>query len=46
MRDDEDLAGGLDPSELRFRLDSVPAGAWVTFIICFAGLGYVLGWDH
>jgi len=46
MRGDEDLAGGLDPSELRFRLDSVPAGAWVTFIICFAGLGYVLGWEH
>jgi diguanylate cyclase (GGDEF)-like protein len=37
---------GTDPSELRFRLDSVPAGAWVTFIVCFAGLGYVLGWDH
>ncbi|MCW2991964.1 MAG: diguanylate cyclase/phosphodiesterase with sensor [Solirubrobacterales bacterium] len=41
-----ELEPGLDPSELRFRLDSVPAGAWVTFIVCFAGLGYVLGWDH
>jgi diguanylate cyclase (GGDEF)-like protein len=37
---------GIDPSELRFRLDSVPAGVWVTFVVCFAGLGYVLGWDH
>ncbi len=25
MHGDEDLTDGLDPSELRFRLDSVPA---------------------
>ena len=46
MRIREELEGGLDPSELRFRLDSVPAGAWVTWIVCLAGLGYVLGWEH
>ncbi|MFL5844654.1 MAG: GGDEF domain-containing protein [Solirubrobacteraceae bacterium] len=46
MREETELEGGLDPSELRFRVDSVPAGAWVTFIVCFAGLGYVLGWSH
>jgi diguanylate cyclase (GGDEF)-like protein len=46
MREPAELDAGLDPSELRFRLDSVPAGAWVTFIVCAAGLGYVLGWDH
>lgn len=45
MREPEEFGSGLDPSEVRFRLDSVPAGAWVTFIICFAGMGYVLGWD-
>jgi diguanylate cyclase (GGDEF)-like protein len=27
-------------------MDSVPAGATVTFIICVAGFGYVLGWHH
>src|SRR5882724_13340110 len=36
----------LDPSELRFRTDSVPAGAWVTFIVCAAGVAYVAGWHH
>ena len=41
----EDLNQGVDPAELQFRLDSVPAGAWVTFIVCAAGFGYVLGWD-
>src|SRR5205085_796078 len=46
MRGPLRLDSEMDPSELRFRLDSVPAGAWVTFVICFAGLGYVLGWDH
>lgn len=38
--------GGLDPSEARFRTDSVPAGVWVTFIVCAAGFGYVIGWDR
>ena len=42
----KDLNDGIDPAELQFRLDSVPAGAWVTFIVCAAGFGYVLGWDH
>ena len=28
----------IDPAELRFRMDSIPAGAWVTFIICAAGI--------
>src|SRR5438067_11796549 len=37
---------GLDPAELRFRTDSVPAGVWVTFIVCVAGFAYVVGWDH
>ena len=37
---------GTDPAELQFRLDSVPAGAWVTFMICAAGIIYVLGWKH
>jgi diguanylate cyclase (GGDEF)-like protein len=36
----------LDPAELRFRLDSVPAGGWITFIICAAGAGYIGGWGH
>jgi diguanylate cyclase (GGDEF)-like protein len=42
----EAMNESLDPAELRFRLDSVPAGAWVTFIVCAAGFGYVLAWDH
>jgi diguanylate cyclase (GGDEF)-like protein len=46
MSERDELDGGLDPSELRFRLDSVPAGAWVTFILCLAGMGYVVFWDH
>lgn len=40
------LSDGSDPAELRFRLDSVPAGVWVTLIVCLAGFGYVLGFDH
>lgn len=40
------LDEGPDPSELRFRTDSVPAGAWVTFIVCMAGFAYVIGWHH
>jgi diguanylate cyclase (GGDEF)-like protein len=39
------LDEGLDPSEVRFRTDSVPAGVAVTFIVCVAGFVYVLGWD-
>lgn len=35
-----------DPTELRFRLDSVPAGAWVTFMVCAAVFAYIVGWDH
>lgn len=42
----EPLSDPSDPAELRFRLDSVPAGVWVTFIVCAAGFGYVLGFDH
>ena len=30
----------IDPAEVRFRMDSVPAGAWVTFILCAAGILY------
>jgi diguanylate cyclase (GGDEF)-like protein len=37
---------GTDPAELQFRLDSVPAGAWVTFMICAAGIAYVLFWHR
>lgn len=36
----------LDPSELRFRADSVPAGVWITEIICVPGLLYALLWEH
>ena len=46
MRDPDGFDGGLDPSELRFRRDSVPAGVWVTFIVCAAALVYVAGWQH
>jgi len=38
-----------DPLEDRFRLDSVPAGAWVTFVLCSAALLYALAFadrDH
>ncbi len=35
---------GLDPAELRFRLDSVAAGGWVTFIVCAAGFVYTAQW--
>ena len=31
-----------DPLEDRFRLDSVPAGAWVSFVLCSAALAYAL----
>lgn len=40
------LSDASDPAELRFRLDSVPAGVWVTMIVCVAGFGYVLGFHH
>src|SRR5881227_4038506 len=40
------LDEGIDPAELRFRTDSVPAGVWVTFIVCVTGFAYVIGWDH
>jgi len=46
MSDPDGLKSGLDPSELRFRRDSVPAGAWVTFIVCAAALVYVAGWKQ
>jgi diguanylate cyclase (GGDEF)-like protein len=38
-----------DPLEDRFRLDTVPAGTWVTFLLCAAGLIYALAYadaDH
>src|SRR4051794_3385734 len=41
-----DQHDSIDPAELRFRMDSIPAGAWVTFIICAAGIAYSLIWDH
>ena len=31
-----------DPLEDRFRLDSVPAGSWVSFVLCSGALAYVL----
>ena len=46
MPPDSRLDDGLDPAELRFRTDSVPAGVWVTFIVCMAGFAYVVGWHH
>jgi diguanylate cyclase (GGDEF)-like protein len=38
---DRDL---LDPAELTFRKDSVPAGGWVTFIAVGTGAVYVAAW--
>jgi diguanylate cyclase (GGDEF)-like protein len=38
--------GGIDHAELRFRMDSVAAGVWVTFLVCAAGFAYVLGWER
>jgi diguanylate cyclase (GGDEF)-like protein len=46
MPPEHGLEEGIDPAELRFRTDSVPAGVWVTFIVCVAGFAYVVGWDH
>src|SRR5436305_822972 len=46
MSPDSRLDDGVDPAELRFRTDSVPAGVWVTFIVCIAGFAYVVGWHH
>jgi diguanylate cyclase (GGDEF)-like protein len=46
MRGTTFTGDAADPAELRFRTDSVPAGVWVTFIVCVAGLGYVAGWSH
>jgi diguanylate cyclase (GGDEF)-like protein len=31
-----------DPLEDRFRLDSVPAGSWVSFVLCSGALAYAL----
>ena len=36
----------LDPSELSFRRDSVPAGGWITFIAVGMAAVYVAGWTH
>jgi diguanylate cyclase (GGDEF)-like protein len=38
---DRDL---LDPAELSFRKDSVPAGGWITFIAVATGALYVIAW--
>jgi len=46
MPPDPGFDDGRDPAELRFRTDSVPAGVWVTFIVCVAGFAYVVAWDH
>lgn len=46
MREPAPLDDGPDPSELRFRTDSVPAGAWVTFIVCAGILVYVIAWER
>src|SRR6476620_10212834 len=46
MRERAEPGAVLDPSELRFRLDSVPAGAWVPFVVCFAGMAYVVAWER
>src|SRR5436190_22465680 len=35
----------LDPAELGFRRDSVPAGGWITFIAVGTAGVYVLGWS-
>src|SRR4051812_37843070 len=34
----------LDPAELSFRRDSVPAGGWITFIAVGTAAVYVIGW--
>ena len=34
----------LDPAELGFRRDSVPAGGWITFIACGTAAVYVAAW--
>src|SRR4051794_39056951 len=34
----------LDPAELSFRQDSVPAGGWITFIACATAALYVVAW--
>src|SRR3954471_2715196 len=43
------LPGGrdrfLDPAEMGFRRDSVPAGGWVTFIAVGTAAVYVIGWS-
>jgi diguanylate cyclase (GGDEF)-like protein len=31
----------LDPHEVRFRLDSVQCGAWVSFVVCLSALVYI-----
>ena len=31
----------LDPHEVRFRLDSVQCGAWVSFVVCLSALAYI-----
>lgn len=32
----------IDPHEVRFRLDSVQCGAWVSFVVCASALAYIL----
>ena len=36
----------IDPDEVRFRLDSVQCGAWVSFAVCGAAFVYILFYTH
>src|SRR4051794_22169172 len=45
MRLPDDRDRFLDPAELGFRRDSVPAGGWITFIAVGTAAVYVIGWS-